>query len=243
MLVLSVGMPRAGSGWHYNLVHDLVVAGGGQDARHIRHKYLLAPVLTEVNCNIGVLSMKRLLPVMLPVFFGNTFTVKAHAGLTPFALSLIRKGFIRPTYIYRDPRAALLSAYEYGQRGLEQGRKTAFSNLENIEQAIQFMRPYIRIWEQWTSCQQALQVRYEDMLVDYEQEIRRLLSFLGLELDPTVAKVIEKYRPGQTSKQGRGLHFHKGQAERFRQVLSGTQLAACNQVFEPFLTKMGYQID
>ena len=26
-LIVSVGMPRAGSGWHYNLIHDLVVAG------------------------------------------------------------------------------------------------------------------------------------------------------------------------------------------------------------------------
>ena len=24
MIILSVGMPRAGSGWHYNLIHDLM---------------------------------------------------------------------------------------------------------------------------------------------------------------------------------------------------------------------------
>jgi len=56
MIVLSVGMPRAGSGWHYNLVHDLMKITGCADARDIRERYRLQDILTEVNCNIGVLS-------------------------------------------------------------------------------------------------------------------------------------------------------------------------------------------
>ncbi len=32
MIVLSVGMPRAGSGWHYNLIHDLMKTAGAADA-------------------------------------------------------------------------------------------------------------------------------------------------------------------------------------------------------------------
>ena len=243
MLVLSVGMPRAGSGWHYNLVHDLVVAGGGRDSREIRRTYLLFPVLTEVNCNIGALTSKRLLPVLLPSLLGNTFTVKAHAGPTPIALSLIQKGLIRPAYIYRDPRAAMLSAYEYGQRGLEDGHNTAFSHLKTIEQAIQFMIPYLHIWEQWVSCERALHVRYEDMLAYYDKEIDRLLPFLDLKKSPPIQDVIDKYRPGQTSREDKGMHFHKGQPERFREVLTAKQLAACNKAFQPTLEMMGYQIE
>jgi hypothetical protein len=41
MIVLSVGMPRAGSGWHYNLVHGLMKTTGCADARAIREKYRL----------------------------------------------------------------------------------------------------------------------------------------------------------------------------------------------------------
>ena len=36
MIILSVGMPRAGSGWDYNLTNDLMLANGAQDARQIR---------------------------------------------------------------------------------------------------------------------------------------------------------------------------------------------------------------
>jgi len=240
MIVLSVGMPRAGSGWHYNLVHDLVLAAGGQDAREVRKRYLLSPVLTEVNCNIGALTAKRLLPVMVPSLLGNTFTVKAHAGPKPTALRLIQRGFIRPTYIYRDPRAALLSAYEYGQRGLAEGRMTAFGGLTSIEKAIDFMLEYVHIWEAWMDCPQALHVRYEDMLTNYDREIERLLAFLDIQPGEAVSQVAEQYRPGQTGKDDKGLHFHKGQPERFREVLTPEQLAACNQAFGGYLEKMGY---
>jgi hypothetical protein len=73
-------MPRAGSGWHYNLVHDLMKTTGCADAREIREKYRLQDILTEVNCNIGVLSARRLGMVALPALMGKTFVIKAHAG-------------------------------------------------------------------------------------------------------------------------------------------------------------------
>ena len=82
MIVLSVGMPRAGSGWHYNLIHDLMKTSGAIDARELREKYRLQNILTEVNCNIGVLSARRLAMVTIPALMGNTFVIKAHAGPT-----------------------------------------------------------------------------------------------------------------------------------------------------------------
>ena len=66
MIILSVGMPRAGSGWYYNLTHDLVTATGGQDARQIRQRYHLESILTEVNCNIGALTPRRLVAISIP---------------------------------------------------------------------------------------------------------------------------------------------------------------------------------
>ena len=92
MIILSVGMPRAGSGWYYNLTNDLVVASGYQDGRQIRKRYHLQNILTEVNCNIGALTPRRLLAVLLPSLMGNTFVIKAHAAPTPFALRLILMG-------------------------------------------------------------------------------------------------------------------------------------------------------
>ena len=242
-IILAIGMPRAGSGWHYNLVHDLVVAAGGQDARQIRRHYRLGSILTEVNCNIGALTPQRLLPVTIPALTGNTFAIKAHAGPKPLAVGLIRKGLIQPTYIYRDPRDALLSAYEYGQRKREGGREGPFADLEDIEAAIDFMQEYVQISEAWLGCKHSLNLRYEDLLSDYDTQVARLLDFLNLEIEkPTLPTVIDQYRPDQGSAKQKGTHFVKGKVGRYRQKLTIQQQQLCQDVFGDYIERMGYPI-
>lgn len=240
-LYLSAGMPRAGSGWHYNLIHDLVVAGGGQDARQIRQRYHLERFLTEVNCNIGTLKAHRLLPVIFPTVFGNSFAIKTHAGPTRMARSLILHGRIFALYIYRDPRAALLSAYEYGQRTSQTSYLNAFSELTSLEKAQEFMQRYVAIWSMWIDCVGVLTVRYEDMLGDYENQTNRLLEFMGVENGQgSVREVIEKYRPERGDRGQKGTHFSKGQAERYRSIFTAEQLDMLTQSFQPAIDRMGY---
>jgi len=242
MIVLSVGMPRAGSGWHYNLVHDLMKTTGCADARDIRARYRLQKILTEVNCNIGVLSARRLALVALPAFVGNTFVIKAHAGPTSASRLLQRLGMLRITYIYRDPRDAMLSAYEYGQRALQKGRPNAFSHLTDFQKSLDFIMDYIRIWDQWMKEKHVLIARYEDLLTDYDEEVTRLAGFLKLNgSNPEVQKVIEAYRPGAADGQ-QGLHFYKGKIGRFRQSNSAAEQEILQDRIGPYLPRMRYEV-
>lgn len=240
MIVLSVGMPRAGSGWHYNLVHDLMKTTGCADAREIREQYGLQNVLTEVNCNIGVLSARRLGMVAIPALMGKTFVIKAHAGPSSTSRLLRKLGLLWITYIYRDPRDAMLSAYDYGQRALEKGRPNAFSHLTDFQKSLDFIMEYVRIWEKWTQEKNVLIAKYEDLLMDYDNETTRLAGFLKLnESNPDVQKVIESYRPGAAEGQ-QGLHFYKGKIGRFRESYSMEQQAVLKTKLSPYLVKMGY---
>jgi hypothetical protein len=242
-LFLSVGMPRAGSGWHYNLIHDLVVAEGGQDARQIRKHFHLERFLTEVNCNIGTLKAYRLLPVLLPTILGNSFAIKTHAGPTRTAKLLIQRGQIVATYIYRDPRAALLSAYEYGQRGAEKGHSNAFSELTSLEKARAFMQQYVAIWAFWMDCAGVLTVRYEDLINNYDKEMVRLAGFLGSDsTNDLVQGVFDKYRPERGDQGQKGTHFSQGKAERFRAIFTPVQLEEFTRAFQPVIERMGYSI-
>ena len=242
MIILSIGMPRAGSGWFFNLTNDLLVASGFQDARHIRKQYHLQRVLTEVNCNIGAFTLPRLTAVMVPSLLGNTFTVKAHAGPTNTALRLIRRGMLLPTYIYRDPRDAMLSAREYGQRGLEQGRANAFSHLSDFDEALNFMLGYVRIWESWMECQEAFHCRYEDLLINYDFELDRLIKFLKLDAtDISILDVVNTYRPETAPTSQKGLHFSQGKIGRFHKKTTSEQQEIMSTVFGPYLDRMGYQ--
>jgi hypothetical protein len=242
MIVLSVGMPRAGSGWHYNLVHDLMKTTGCADARDIRERYRLQNILTEVNCNIGVLSARRLGLVTLPALVGNTFVIKAHAGPTSASRFLQRLGLLRITYIYRDPRDALLSAFDYGQRALQSGRPNAFSHLTNFQKSLDFIMDYVHIWEKWTKEKDILIARYEDLLLDYDHEVMRLVGFLQLnEGRPGVQKVIESYRPGVVEGQ-QGLHFYKGKIGRFRETYSAEEQTVLKDKISAYLLRMGYEV-
>ncbi len=242
MIVLSVGMPRAGSGWHYNLVHDLMKTTGCAEAREIRERYRLQSILTEVNCNIGVLSARRLALVALPALVGNTFVIKAHAGPTSAARLLQRLGLLRITYIYRDPRDAMLSAYDYGQRALKKGRPNAFSHLTDFPKSVEFILEYVCIWEKWMKEKNVLIARYEDLLTDYDKEAARLVTFLKVDENrPEVRKVIDSYRPGAAEGQ-QGLHFYKGKIGRFREAYSAEEQAVLKEKLGPYLQRMGYEL-
>ena len=244
MIILAVGMPRAGSGWHYNLVHDLMATTGCDDAREIRAQYRLENVLTEVNCNIGVLSLRRLVLVLRPALLGHTFVIKAHAAPTVWARALMQGGLMRAAYIYRDPRDAMLSAHEYGRRVLEkQGRSNAFSHLTDFQKTLDFFTEYVDGWEQWMKVPDALKTRYEDLLLDYESEATRLARFLGLNpADDAAQAVLEKYRPGGDAQGQQGTHYFKGQVGRFRERYSPEEQRVLAEKFGSALEKMGYEM-
>ena len=241
MIVLSVGMPRAGSGWHYNLIHDLMKTTGCADAQDIRKKYGLQKILTEVNCNIGVLSPRRLAMVTLPALMGNTFVIKAHAGPSSASRLLASLGLLRITYIYRDPRDAMLSAYDYGQRALEKGRPNAFSHLSDFDKSVDFMMEYVHIWEKWMNEKNVLVARYEDLLMNYEVESAKLVNYLNLDpTKPEVCAVIDQYRPGANDGQ-QGLHFYKGKVGRYKESYTSEQKRILLTKLVEYLKRMGYE--
>ncbi len=240
MIVLSVGMPRAGSGWHYNLIHDLMKTAGAADARAIRERYRLQSILTEVNCNIGVLSVRRLLRLLVPALRGERFVIKAHAGPTQTSRILQKLGILRITYIYRDPRDAMLSAYEYGQRGLRSKRPNAFSHLADFDACLNFMSGYVHIWNKWIQEEGVHTARYEDFLSNYETETKKLVQFLGLNwTTPELHIVVDSFRP-EVAEGQKGLHFYKGKTGRFRQEYGSEQQSILLQKFGKELEKMGY---
>jgi hypothetical protein len=130
---------------------------------------------------------------------------------------------------------------ENGRRALERGRANAFAPYVDFDAALRFMQENIRIWEDWMGCEQALHVRYEDLLTDYDTEAGRLMEFLRLsEKEPAFQAVVERYRPEQARSEQKGIHFSQGRIGRFRQKMSAEQQGRLQQAFGPYLEQMGY---
>ncbi len=241
-VILSVGMPRAGSGWYYNLTQDLVIAAGGVDAKIIRSRYGLNKLLTQVNCNLGTLSSYRLIPVLAPLIFEPGYVIKLHAGRRPLADQLIKLGVIKPTFIFRDPRDCLLSAYENGQLMSSQGMTNAFTPLKTLDDAIMFMDFYVKVAREWIAQPDTMVVKYEDLKGNYDQETSRLIAFLGVDPgDVNVKRILNQYRPDQKPNKKPGLHFSKGKVGRYQEAFTPDQLNLCEKLFGDFLVEHGYE--
>jgi hypothetical protein len=134
----------------------------------------------------------------------------------------------------------MLSAYDYGQRALKNGRPNAFSHLTDFQKSLDFIKDYIRIWEKWMKERNVLVARYEDLLTDYDHEVSRLAGFLKLDATkPQVQNVIDSYRPGAAEGQ-QGLHFYKGKIGRFREVYSLDEQKVLKEKLSSYLQQMGY---
>ena len=185
------------------------------------HAIHLERILTEVNCNIGALTPRRVSAVLLPSILGNTFVIKAHSSPTSFASWIIRRGQIRPTYIFRDPGDALLSAMENGQRAIERGHPNAFSPFAEFNAALSSWKNIWTPGKPGRMLPQALLIRYENLLQEYDIEAERLAGFLGLDLDNSKNnEIIERYRPEKSQPDQKGLHFRHGRIGRFRQKMT-----------------------
>lgn len=244
MIVISSGMQKAGSAWYFNLTNDLLIAAGYNGARAVREQYRLEDIMRWYNCNIGEITLSKLERILIPHFFGHTFVVKTHGGPTRAIYPRVRIGDIKATYIYRDPRAVALSAFEHGRRIREQGEFHTFAELDSIESAILFTKGLLGVWEEWQQFGQVLQCRYEDLVADPFKEMRRLAEYLSVNVSSDqISRIILTYSPDSVeanSSMKSYLHFDKGVPERFRAVMNREQLDMCNQVFADYLVEMGY---
>jgi len=248
-IFLLAGMPRAGTAWCFEILTALTVASGGVDAREIRTKYKLEKYLTAGNTVLR-LFLPDMLMILYPWMCGENFAVKTHDGPNTYTYRIfsrwLLKGFLAkrvftPIYIYRDPRDAVLSAYEYGKRQPETRGGAYFAkHVSTIEAGITWMERYLsHNWDAWVSYPKNLVIRYEDMIADHEKYVHRMDEYLGLNLPADVtASIVEKYRRGDNLK---GTHFFKGVAGRYRESFTPEQQKLADQAFGCYLEKMGYE--
>ena len=147
MLVFSAGMQKSGSGWYFNMTNDLLVETGYQDVRAVRDRHNLQDILQYENCNIGRPDSHTLRRLLLPLVLGNSFAVKSHASPTRSLYYLMRLGLCHPTYIYRDPRDIVLSAYNHGEQIRANGKTHTFGHLKSFDDAISFVADCLPTWE------------------------------------------------------------------------------------------------
>lgn len=241
-LVLAAGMQKAGTGWLFNILDALMVAGGGASAFAVRDRYGLGGVLTGANCNIGTVRPGRLLTLVPALRAGCRFAIKTHRGPNPWTRCLERAGVMRSMYLYRDPRDVVLSAFAHGQRERAAGRRDNFARLDTLERAIVWTAHLLPVWQAWQREPRTLVLRYEDLRADLPGHLDRLAAHLRVVPSPAVrADVLARFAVDRPDPAAHGaLHFNRGGSGRWQTEMSPAQLALCGRHFGPYLPAMGY---
>lgn len=85
-------------------------------------------------------------------------------------------------------------------------------------------------------------MKYEDLLVDPERILVDLGNFLSLDVSTQQIQEVLCTYDSVDAYQRQILHFNKGVAGRFEDVMTRKQLDLCNELFEGYLERMKYSV-
>lgn len=241
MLVVSSGMPRSGTGWIFSVTNDLLVAAGHADAAAVRRRFLLQWLLAEHNNRLKKPNAWKMAVLDVPTRFGVTWAIKTHSRPRPSMKKLVARGRARMHYSFRDPRDVVISTWEAAERFRQWGKKGVFARLTTIPMVIDTVARRCREWEQWMKFEPALKIRFEDFKADTFGQTRMLAAFHQLAVsDEQVRTIVAKYA-GQDV--GRGAHKRSGKSGRYREKLGDEHLTLMREKLDPWVVKMGYELE
>lgn len=244
MIIVAASMLKAGSSWFFNLINDLVVEAGHQDGREMRERYRLQNYLTASDCTSRTLRIHRLVPISIPHWFGNTYTIKTAGKPTPAVKAAIVLGIVKAAFIFRDPRDVTLSLFDHGEwiRREKIPSRTRFDLLTTIEKAMDVALYNAQLWEMWVRSGRAIFVRYEDLLMSPYEQMERVSSHIGISVpEEKLREIIERYQISNRATWQHDLHFNVGVAGRWRERLSPEQQQRAMELFGGYLPRMGYE--
>lgn len=245
MIVISAGMQKAASASCFNLTNGLLMAAGYEDVRILRRRFAWGFFMSNVNCNVGPLRAYKMAWMSLPHWLGQSFVVKTHERPSVWARLWMRLGIVRATYIYRDPRDVAVSLFEHGERLRRDAMdsRTKFDQLDTLGKAIRFTSTLIPIWKEWTGLPDVLSIRFEDYTADMMRAAVQLNAHFQLKLDDAAFRnVVSRLEPeGMNTRQASSsVHMHSGKSGRWQEKMTDAQKELCQELFGPYLRRMGY---
>jgi hypothetical protein len=246
-LVIAAGMQRSGTRWFCNMLVDIVSEVTGSGTRQLRDSYGVHDLLQHYHTPTfkARLSQRRLRRLDAILDDGHTLVFKTHRPPSATVRDRIADGSAVAIYLFRDPRDVIISALEQGAKMRSRGALPFrnFARLTSLDRGMRWLqRRLLPVWQEWSSIDGVLTLRYEDLAADPRGTMAKTLAHLGIAapLD-VVDRVVRDYtaaniRDGTIRK---ALDLDKD-GERQRVVLTPDQRRRLEQALQPTLLKMGY---
>jgi len=138
---------------------------------------------------------------------------------------MINVGFARAYYSLRDPRDAMLSALDHAASAQAKTEKTLsdvyFARFHSRQDLCPALLSAFGTFHRWKRFGKVLFVRYEDVLAAPEQELDRIVEWLGLKADrKNVSTVVAHF----AKRKAETRHFNKGVLTRYSSELNAREI-------------------
>ncbi len=156
---------------------------------------------------------------------GYPIVIKTHTRPDPAVIDMIERGKAIVHATYRDPREMALSMLDHGRMARLMGR-SAFSEIETIDDALGNIRGQIDSLTQWLYRPNCLPLFYHDLAFRMPLVTKRIMTNLHIEGSERIVKrhVLKK----------RFIQFNKGVKKRYKLEMSANDQYRIRQEFLPF---------
>lgn len=242
MYFISNSMPKSASTLLCELTRESVIHCFGNEGQIALYEAIKVGKVPGVGGFVSNCSHRTVLDELrdLSKQYGP-FVAKAHVPLTQDLQNAIARGDTKVSYIFRDPRDAMLSAMS-NYNSTKNSSKVEFKGFESFDSAL---TKYINIAKNavtWKESGLATILRYEEFINDIEKGLEKVLQEFGLIVSRervsdivTSAKLLQKQN-------GWNLRFNKGISGRFRLEMMQTELDKSTKALEKLLTALEYTL-
>ncbi|WP_161887887.1 sulfotransferase domain-containing protein [Pontibacter russatus] len=262
MKILQGGAPKCGNFWLYQIIQHILTQTGQPPQSFIQRQpiYELARTwdlnypsqasidvldITDLQYSYRISSIFRMPVEDIEAYLSRTGHIWTHSPIckrSPQLLSLVDK----KVYIVRDPRDRAISASKYYTsdymlKYYPQEERDAKRFLEkNFEQLLLEW-----VWHVYDHLRLSRQHNihicfYEGFLLDFQEELARLLAYLGVDMSEAQRVALQEAVRFDTLRKKNPKHLKKGQSGYWMDQLTEEQAAKADIIAGPLIRFLNY---
>jgi hypothetical protein len=233
MIIISSGFPKSASTLLFLYTESLINASGRSRGQKIFRRFNregFTPAFTPLN-SAWYLFASMFGPVVIKTHSGPCWSIRTLIGL----------GLAKAYYSVRDPRDAMLSAMDHGEKARTQGIKTdsdvAFAPFKEWKDALPAFKMHERRFESWKKFGKVIFPRYELLVTQPKTELEKVVDHIGRNsLKKYIGATVDSF----VQKKNTTKNFNKGEVARYKNELNVSQISELEKELGSCIESMGY---
>ncbi len=214
-------MPKSASTFCYQLAESML-----RQAGHIRDDICKNFLPESLHVAFMVFDNEDIFKIVECIPNDKILIIKTHSKLSNSIDQLLKSGRIKATATFRDVRDAAVSLLDSGEKDRRLKKNRPFSEIWNIEQALDYFKKYEPILTPWLTHPCVLKLSYNLLAEKSMEAAIRIRDYLGIEVN--VPNVMDKFSGNLSEKI---WEFNVGKIGRYKKYMDEKQIQNSSIMF------------